>query len=316
MLTFRDTCRSMLAASITLDIAALRIVVASLVLCLSASAHAQTPAPQGPGQVAVVISLEGLRIPDVQVELRDLTANVIVARTRAGAIGQVTFPDVPAGRYLVIATREGFADSESAPFDVRAGTTEHVPIQTASTFVRESGEVILPANSPTESLQPVAVSDLLTGAKMDIQPLAGDDFQALLTLLPTIVRGPDGRLRVKGGAPTTGALQVSSASLNDPSTGDFDLELPSGAVESVEVLSNPFAAEYGRFSTSVTQVRTRRGTDEWIFKPGNLMPNFGRGFIDRFEPRIAWSGPIKRDRLLFGQYFQFRYARTPVKSLP
>jgi hypothetical protein len=24
------------------------------------------------------------------------------------------------------------------------------------------------------------------------------------------------------------------------------------------------------------------------------MPNFGRGFIDRFEPRIAWSGPIKR----------------------
>src|SRR5688572_21592211 len=184
------------------------------------------------------------------------------------------------------------------------------------TFVRESVEVILPANSPTESLQPVAVSDLLTGAKMDIQPLAGDDFQSLLTQLPSIVRGPDGRLRVKGGAPTTGALQVSSASLNDPSTGDFDLELPSGAVESVEVLSNPFAAEYGRFSTSVTQVRTKRGSNEWLFKPGNLMPNFGRGFIDRFEPRLAWSGPIKRDRLLFGQYFQYRYARTPVKSLP
>ena len=50
--------------------------------------------PQGPGQVAVVISVEGLRIPDVQVELRDLTANVVVARTRADAIGQVTFPDV------------------------------------------------------------------------------------------------------------------------------------------------------------------------------------------------------------------------------
>ena len=306
----------MLTAFFKLDTAALRIVVASLVLSLSAAAHAQTPAPQGPGQVAIVISLEGLRIPDVQVELRDLTANVIVARTRADAIGQVTFPDVPAGRYLVIATREGFADAESAPFDVHAGTTEQVLIEMRLTFVRESVEVILPANSPTESLQPVAVSDLLTGAKMDIQPLAGDDFQSLLTQLPSIVRGPDGRLRVKGGAPTTGALQVSSASLNDPSTGDFDLELPSGAVESVEVLSNPFAAEYGRFSTSVTQVRTKRGTNEWLFKPGNLMPNFGRGFIDRFEPRIAWSGPIKRDRLLFGQYLQFRYARTPVKSLP
>ena len=52
------------------------------------------------------------------------------------------------------------------------------------TFVRESVDVVVPANSPTESLQPVAVSDLLSGAKMDIQPLAGDDFQSLLTVLP------------------------------------------------------------------------------------------------------------------------------------
>ena len=186
------------------------------------------------------------------------------------------------------------------------------------TFVRESVDVVVPANSPTESLQPVAVSDVLTGAKMDIQPLAGDDFQSLLTMLPSIIRGPEGRLRIKGGAPTTGALQMSSASLNDPSTGDFDLELPSGAVESVEVLSNPFAAEYGRFSTSVTQVRTKRGTNEWIVKPDNLVPGFGKGFafVNKFEPRLSISGPLKRDRLLLGQYLQYRFVRTPVKSLP
>ena len=76
-------------------------------------------------------------------------------------------------------------------------------------------------------------------------------------MLPGVVRGPDGRLRIKGGQPTQGALQVSSASLVDPSTGDFDLQLPGQSVESVEVLANPFAAEYGRFSTSVTQIRTR-----------------------------------------------------------
>src|SRR4029078_1429022 len=131
--------------------------------------------------------------------------------------------------------------------------------------------------------QPVAVSDVLSGARMDVQPLAGDDFQSLLTTLPSIVRGPDGGLRIKGGNPPTGALQGSSASRNDPSTGDFDLELPSGAVESVEVLSNPFAAEYGRFSTSVTQVRTKRGTNTWVFKPDNLVPGLGKGFINKFE---------------------------------
>jgi hypothetical protein len=275
-------------------------------------------AATGSGRVVVTISTEGLRIPAVNVALRSLDGNVVIAQTLSDTVGQVTFPDVPPGRYAIRASREGFADTESAPFVVGGGGTSHVLVEMRLTFVRESVDVVVPANSPTESLQPVAVSDVLTGAKMDIQPLAGDDFQSLLTVLPSVIRGPEGRLRVKGGAPTTGALQMSSASLNDPSTGDFDLELPSGAVESVEVLSNPFAAEYGRFSTSVTQVRTKRGTNEWVFKPDNLVPGFGKGFafINKFEPRFSISGPIKKDKLLLGQYFQYRFARTAVKSLP
>jgi hypothetical protein len=292
----------------------------SIAEAVSSDARQNPPQSQvsGPGRVVVTISVEGVRIPGVGVELRNVDGNMTLAQTTSDVLGQVTFPDVPPGRYLVRAVREGFADAESAPFPVNAGETEQVLVEMRLTFVRESVDVVLPANSPTESLQPVAVSDVLTGAKMDVQPLAGDDFQSLLTVLPGIIRGPEGRLRVKGGAPTTGALQISSASLNDPSTGDFDLELPSGAVESVEVLSNPFAAEYGRFSTSVTQVRTKRGTNEWVVKPDNLVPGFGKGFafINKFEPRLSISGPIKKDKLLFGQYFQYRYARTPVKSLP
>lgn len=270
------------------------------------------------GEVVVTIVVEGLRIPGVEVGLFDIDDGVVIARTTSDGVGQVAFPDVPAGRYLVRTVRDGFADTESTAFEVSGGATAQVLVEMRLTFVRESVDVVAPANSPTESLQPVAVSDVLSGAKMDVKPLAGDDFQSLLTVLPSIIRGPDGRLRIRGGSPTTGALQVSSASLNDPSTGDFDLELPSGAVESVEVLSNPFAAEFGRFSTSVTQVRTRRGTNEWIVKPDNLVPGFGRGlgFISRFEPRVSISGPLVRERLLLGQYVQYRFARTAVQSLP
>ena len=94
------------------------------------------------------------------------------------------FPDVPPGLYVVKVQRDGFADTESAPFTVGSGKTEQVLIEMRLTFVRESVEVVAPANSPTESLQPVAVSDVLTGAKMDIQPLAGDDFQSLLDGAP------------------------------------------------------------------------------------------------------------------------------------
>src|SRR4029078_4952621 len=121
-------------------------------------------------------------------------------------------PDVPTRRYVLHAVRDGFADTTSAPFAVSPGETEQVLIEMRLTFVRESVDVVVPANSPTESLQPVAVSDVLSGAKMDVQPVAGADFQSLLTVLPSVMRGPEGRLRIKGGAPTTGALQLSSAS--------------------------------------------------------------------------------------------------------
>ena len=318
------------------------IALGILCLCAPGAAAAQPPlhltrelasssaitAPQTPttqaaaattGRVVVTIAVEGLRIPAVNVELRNVDRNVV---DRADDERRDRPGDVPrrAGRPLRRAARSarGLPTASRRRSRCSGGETEQVLVEMRLTFVRESVEVVVPANSPTESLQPVAVSDVLTGAKMDIQPLAGDDFQSLLTVLPSIIRGPEGRLRIKGGAPTTGALQMSSASLNDPSTGDFDLELPSGAVESVEVLSNPFAAEYGRFSTSVTQVRTKRGTNEWIIKPDNLMPGFGKGFafVNKFEPRLSISGPLKRDRLLFGQYLQYRFVRTPVKSLP
>jgi len=306
-------------------VAALALLFLSIPMAAAAQVT-QTPVPPPPqtppqtsqefGRVVVTISVEGLRVPAVRVELRDVAGNISIGQTISDLIGQATIPDVPPGRYVVLATREGFHAAESAPFTVVAGGTVQVLVETR--LMLEENVVVIPSNSPTGSVQPVAVSDLLTGAKMDVEPLAGDDFQSLLTMLPSIIRGPDGRLRIKGGTPTTGALQVSSASLNDPSTGDFDLELPSSALESIEVLSNPFAAEYGRFSTSVTQVRTKRGTNDWEFKPTNLVPSFGTGFgfIGKFEPRLSISGPLKKDRLLLGQFFQYRFARTKVRSLP
>ena len=267
--------------------------------------------------VATVTLLEGtVRIGGVDVELRALDGNMVIARTMTDGAGQVNFPDVPPGRYVLKATRPGFVPTNTAPFEVSSGETEHVLIDITSIFVAPSVEVRAPL--PTQSVQPVSASDMLAGSVLDIAPVEGDDFQSLLPLLPGVLRGPDGRLRAKGGQPTQGALQISSASLIDPSSGDFDLQLPGQSLESVEVLANPFAAEYGRFSTSVTQIRTRRGTNDWEFKPGNFIPRLRKGFagVRGWEPRLSVRGPLRKDRLFIAQDFQFRYVNDPVKSLP
>jgi hypothetical protein len=269
--------------------------------------------------VATVTTLEGtVQLPGTQVDLREQPGGTVLATTLSDGAGQVSFPDVPPGRYTVSAVRPGFVDSTSTEFEVRAGAVTNILLDVQLTFSVPTVDVVAKRPSPTDSVQPVSMSDMLDGSLLDSSPLEGDDFQSLMPMLPGVVRGADGRLRVKGGQPTQAALQVSSASLNDPSTGDFDLELPAPSVESVEVLSNPFAAEYGRFSTSVTQIRTRRGTNEWEFKPGNLAPRLRKGLtsIRGFEPRFSIRGPVRRDRIFLAQDFQFRYVGTPVKSLP
>ena len=268
--------------------------------------------------VATVTGLEGtVRVASADVELLALDRNVTLARTITDGAGQVTFADVPPGRYILKASRPGFAPTSSAPFEVRAGAVAQVLLDVQLTFVAPAVEVRAPT-SPTQSVQPVSSSDMLSGSVLEVAPLEGDDFQTLLPLLPGVLRGPDGRLRAKGGQATQGALQISSTSLVDPSSGDFDLELPGQSLESVELLTNPFAAEHGRFSTSLVQIRTRRGTNDWDITQGNFIPRLSKrvGHVRSFEPRFSIRGPLRRDRLFLAQDFQFRYVNDPVRSLP
>jgi len=294
------------------------LLLVSSVLCNPAAAGTrQQPASTG-RVVATITTLEGtVHMPGVNVELRDPDLAIVIAKTLTDGAGQVTFPDVPAGRYVITASGPGFMPRDSAAFVVRADETAQVILDAKLMFVLPGVQVRGNTPSPTDSVQPVSTSDMLSGSLFETAPLEGDDFRSLLPLLPGVVRDNNGRLRIRGGQPTQGALQVSSASLNDPSTGDFDLDLPSQSIDSVEVLANPFAAEYGRFSTSVTQIRTRGGTNDWDFSVGNLVPRF-RGLlrsIRGFEPRASIRGPIRRDRMFLAQDFQFRYVATPVKSL-
>ena len=303
-------------------IGATRLGLAFLLSFSAAAAHAQTPETEQvtTGRVvATITALEGtVHLPGMPVELRDDPARMVIAKTITDGAGQVVFPDIPPGRYIISVTRPGFESRESPVFTVNAGDTAQVLLDTRLTFVQPEVQVRGQAPSATDSVQPVSMSDMLSGRILETAPLEGDDFRSLLPLLPSVVRDANGRLRIRGGHPTQSALLVSSASVNDPSTGDFDIDLPGQSIESVEVLAKPFAAEYGRFTASVTQIRTRSGTNEWDFSTGSLLPRM-KGFfkgIRNFEPRLSVRGPIRKDRAFFAQDFQYRYVATPVKSLP
>src|SRR5690242_20241623 len=122
-------CARVMSALITTAAAVLTInasaptVLASGAFGPPGQEAAQSPT-SGNGKVVATIVVEGLRIPAVSVELRDVDANIVIAKTTSDEVGQVTFPDVPSRRYVLHAVRDGFADTTSAPFTVRPGGTE------------------------------------------------------------------------------------------------------------------------------------------------------------------------------------------------
>src|SRR5215470_10092571 len=95
---------------------------------LSPVVHAEQAATSGRVTVSIT-TLEGtVHLPGVQVELRGVSDATVLARTTTDGAGLVTFPDVPVGRYLITATREGFLPKDSPEFQVRAGHDANVQL--------------------------------------------------------------------------------------------------------------------------------------------------------------------------------------------
>src|SRR5687767_10505140 len=110
-------------------------IAVAILLCSfrePAAVHAagslQASQPVTAGRVVVTITtLEGaVHLPGVQVELRAPDEGLVIARSLTDGAGQVTFPDVAPGRYIITASHPGFVSHDSPAFTVRANETAQV----------------------------------------------------------------------------------------------------------------------------------------------------------------------------------------------
>ena len=83
-----------------------------------------------------------------------------------------------------------------------------------------------------------------------------------------------GGVSIKGGRPTQAGVQIGASTLTDPVLGLVHFTLPDDAIDSVAVMPNPYAVEYGRFSSGLVVIQTRRGGDAWHVRLNNLSPTF------------------------------------------
>ncbi|HUF47365.1 MAG TPA: TonB-dependent receptor [Vicinamibacterales bacterium] len=202
--------------------------------------------------------------------------------------------------------------------EVRAGETVETLLQLTLSPMRE--ELNVPGGDPALADR-VSALTVVPAHLLDVSPLTGDSFTSLLPILPGVVRQPDGRLSLNGGRPEQSGLQVGGANVTDPVTGGYGIDLPVDAVESVTRFSSPYRAEYGRFSSGVLRIDTRRSENDWRVSVSSFMPTPRlRGGqiqgLSSFSPRLLVGGAIVRDRLFLTQSLQYETRTVRVPALP
>lgn len=287
----------------------------------SLMAHAEQGQVGDTAVSGVITTLDGdLRLEGVAITATDSSTGAVVGSSASNDRGRFEISNLPVATYSVTASLAGFAEMTQI-VSTLPGEAVEVNFDLPLAALEEDVDVEGRPGVPLDLLDTPMLVETIDGRLIDVVPIRGENFDALLPLLPGVVRDADGRLSVKGGQATQTSLRVNSVNVSDPVTGEFGTTLPDDAVDTVRLLPNPYAAEYGGFSAGVSEVETRRGTDEWTWSTTNFVPalryrDSSLQGIEKFRPRLAFSGPLKEGRVFLAQSLQYRLVKTEVPIRP
>ncbi len=229
--------------------------------------------------------------------------------------GEYVFADVALGTYEVTASAPGLEVRQTLQVgggDLRL-SLELKPAEITSTVV---------VKDEAADRRDPAPSEIVSETTLRNAPNVNERFESSLPLIPGVVRGPDGHVNLKGTRSTQSGALVNSANVTDPVTGSPAINLPIDVVASVQVISNPYDPEYGRFTGAVSTVATKTSDyEKFHFSFQNFVPRLRdeggsiRG-IDAATPRVTFTGPLLKDKIAITQSFEYRFNEAPVNSLP
>jgi hypothetical protein len=269
-----------------------------------------------PGELRVFVQDSQLT-PVIDADIK-LALNAKPAGERASAAaGGADFQKVPCGLISVTVAKDEF---EPATKTIEMTAAAHLEItltltpkmQISSVEVTEKAPAVEQSASENNEIHPSEVKALPSN------PATVTDA---LPLIPGVVRSQDGELKIEGNGENRSALVVNQTDVTDPATGRFGQTVPIDSIETINVLNTPFLAQYGRFTSGVVAVETKRGGDKWHADLNDPFPDFRirsyhmRG-IRNETPRGTLGGPLIANRLYFNTSLVYDFQRTSSRTLP
>ena len=281
--------------------------------------RAQQPA-ELTGTIEGTISTQNgsVKLPGVLISIRG-ASDAETAQLVSNEDGEFAAPDLPPARYRVRASLDGFQSAEGDAV-VRARRNRARRARPCRSPSRSSVDVV--AKAPLVDTETLASSENVKSTETQlIAP--GQGVQAALRLMSGVIMMPSGG-SIDGGRPFQAGVQLGAATLVNPANNLARLSLPAEAIDSVSVLPNPYEVEFGRFSSGLVVIQTRRAEDRWKTRVSTLEPAFRlKRFtllditgITMWQPSVEVGGPIVRGRVYLEQAAQYHYQTTDIPSRP
>ena len=282
-------------------------VAAAVAFCSLVAWSAISPISLRAQLRGVVVDQTGLPLPGAHIEIQRGTRTIASIETSLDGGFDLSLTE-PADDVAV--SLDGFETAH-----VRAEAAHRIVLQlaraTATTEVVASA--LTSAGAAMEHL-----GSTMTAPLAQRLPTPRPRILQSLPLLPAVVRGRDGLLRIGGTRPHESSLWIDGFDVTDPVSGITAVDLPVESVRGMAVLREPVSAGFGNVLGSVASIETTPGGDQFKagiqgFIPRPRLSSLGLGQIEAFFPRAYVSGHAGITRYFASTEFNFE--RVPVPGV-
>jgi len=296
--------------------------VSALVLLSSAIAWAQGGAATGDLHVTVK-DAQGQALTSATVVVRDVAKGVERVATSDGQ-GSYSAQLLPPGTYSVRVSAGGFGTIENTGVAVTVGGLVELPVtlqvtgKTEIVDVSAQGELVETSRSST--------TDTIGQRRIDNLPINGrnyinftlTDSQVVRDAAPNLGAAPTSGLNMSGQRARSNLVNVDGTDATDNSVNGVRSTVSQEAVQEFQIITNNYAAEYGRAAGGVVNIITRSGSNQFhgdvygylrnrnfqAVNPFSTVPNPA---YTRVQAGVAFGGALKKDKTFY--YFSYEITR-------
>lgn len=296
-------------------------VLPMLLLLLSSMALGQGGVAAGDLHVTVK-DPKGSVVTNATVTVNDVAKGL--ARTATGdGQGGYSARQLPPGTYTVTVEAAGFGKAEAKDIGITVGGLLELPVALAVA----SGKEVVEVSSQAELVETsrTSTTDTIGQRRIDNLPINGrnyinftlTDSQVERDSAPNTGAAPTSGLNMSGQRARANLVNVDGADATDNAVNGVRSTVSQEAVQEFQIITNNYAAEYGRASGGVVNIITRSGANDFhgdvygylrnrnfqAVNPFSTVPNPA---YTRVQAGAAFGGPIKKDKT----YYFFSYEVT------